>query len=207
MKTLYLGLDPSRFPCLGTLLHYPVIRTERIQGADFVKAQELWPEFTHVVFTSQTTVSYWDLDLRGKTAIAIGEPTRDALLLRHPQPLLSPKATQEGVIELLQTLDLRGAFVFLPCSSRSRSCLTDFLSRSNIVFFRLDLYDTFCQKLEPVPDLDEFDEIVFTSPSTVEGFLRIYGQFPANKKLTSIGPITESALCALKNRLSIISSF
>jgi uroporphyrinogen-III synthase len=194
MKTLYLGLDPSRFPYSGTLFHYPVIRTERIEGADFFTAQELWPDVTHVIFTSQTAVSYWDLDLRGKTAIAIGEPTRDALLIRHPQPLLAPKATQEGVIELLQTLDLQTAFLFLPHSSRARKKLTDFLQMSRLHFFSLNLYDTLFQKVEPVPNLDDFDEIVFTSPSTVEGFLRIYGQLPVGKQLTPIGPITAQAL-------------
>ena len=82
-------------------------------------------------------------------------------------------------------------YFFLPHSKRARPALSDYFKQHHIPFFALDLYDTIFQKLEPVPNLDDFDEILFTSPSTVEGFLRIYGQLPIHKKLTSIGPITD----------------
>lgn len=194
MKTLYLGLDPKNFPCSGTLVHYPVICTARIESNDLQRALDLWPTFTHVVFTSQTAVKYWENDLKGKIVIAIGEATAGSVQKRGIEPLVAPHATQEGVIELLRTMDLSQAFLFLPKSSRSRGNLTHFLESNKIPFFGFDLYETCLQKPQPVPDLSEIDEIVFTSPSTVAGFLAIYGKIPVGKKLISIGPITEKAV-------------
>lgn len=194
MKTLYLGLDPKNFLCSGILIHYPVIRTVPIESSDRNQAIRLWPEFTHVIYTSQTAVKYWENDLKGKIVIAIGEATADSLRKRGVEPLVAPQSTQEGVIALLRTLNLESAFLFLPRSSRSRATLSDFLQFNGISFFGLDLYETCLQKLQPVPELCEIDEIVFTSPSTVAGFLAIYGTIPVDKKLTSIGPITEKTL-------------
>ncbi len=131
----------------------------------------------------------WDKEL-----IAIGPETAKSL---PKTSLIAKEATQEGIIELIKKM--RSGFFLLPKSKRARPLLTDFMKRENIRFFALDLYDTHFQKLEPVPDLDDFGEIVFTSPSTVEGFIRIYGKLPSNKKLTAIGPITEREL--EKNRI------
>ncbi len=193
MRVLYLGLDPKNLPCV----HYPVIRTEKIEGAALREARALWPQFTHVIFTSQTAVGYWEEDLQGKTLIAIGEATGEAIRKRGGKVIVAREATQEGVIELLQGMDLTGAFLFMPRSKKARPNLVEFLKSYR--FFVLDLYDTVFQMLEPVPKLEEFDEIVFTSPSTVEGFFRIYEKIPPKIKLTAIGPITRARLLLTHN--------
>lgn len=180
-KILYLGLRPK----VGTF-HYPVIRTEPLVTC--LPAE--WPLFTHIIFTSQTTVEYWPGPW-DKAMIAIGDATASALKKRGVEPLIAPFATQEGVIELIK--GIKGHF-FIPRSRLARSALTDYMKENQIPHCTLDLYDTHFQKLEPIPNLDDFDEIVFTSPSTVEGFLRIYGSLPREKKLTAIGPITQKAL-------------
>lgn len=186
---LYLGLSPP-----PGVVHYPVIRTEKLDTPELQRAKELWTSFTHVIFTSQSAVRYWDLPLDGKTVIAIGDATASALSVPS---LLAPEATQEGVIALLETLDLRNAYLILPHSKRSRPNLERYLIEKGISHFILDLYDTVFQKPLPVPDLSLFDEIVFTSPSTVEGFLQIYGKLPLDKKLTPIGPVTEKKIMDL----------
>lgn len=178
---LYLGLRPKP----GTF-HYPVIRTALLP----VGATADWARFTHIIFTSQTAVEYWPGPW-DKEIIAIGEATAEVLRSKGIEPRVAPFATQEGVIELIQ--EIKGSF-FIPRSRLARSTLTDYMEENRIPYTALDLYDTYFQKLEPVPNLDDFDEIVFTSPSTVEGFLRIYGKLPREKKLTAIGPITQKAL-------------
>jgi uroporphyrinogen-III synthase len=180
MRILYLGLNPKP----GTF-HYPVIRTVYCGQID--QALTLWSQFTHIIFTSQTTVHYWPGPW-DKPTIAIGPATAAALHAKGINPLIAPEATQEGIIALISGM---GGCFFLPRSKRARSTLTDFMREKGIPFFALDLYDTVSQKLEPVPNLDDFDEIIFTSPSTVEGFLQIYGKLPKDKKLTPIGPVTE----------------
>lgn len=195
---LYLGLDPSRYPQSRKLLHYPVIRTEKIHSESFLQAKVLWPQFTHVIFTSKTAVSYWfeEETGEGKIVIAVGKSTAEELEKRGIDPLVAKRETQEGVIELLETLDLRGAYIFWPRSKRARPVLESYLSHMR--YCALDLYDTVLQKPEPVPDLREVDEIVFTSPSTVRGFLAIYGFLPKNKTLRAIGPVTRESMDSLQ---------
>lgn len=190
---LYLGLDPSRYLHTKPLLHYPVIRTEKISSDKLFQVKTLWPKFTHVIFTSQTAVRYWfeEFLLFDKTAIAVGNATAFLLEKLGISPIVAQEETQEGVIALLETIDLKGAFILWPRSKQARPVLEQYLGDSHFI---LDLYDTFLQRLEPVPDLNEIEEIVFTSPSTVRGFLAIYGSLPTNKILTGIGPVTRRAM-------------
>jgi uroporphyrinogen-III synthase len=143
-----------------------------------------------VIFTSQTTVHYWPGPW-DKIAIATGPFTAEALRKKGVDPLVAKKSTQEGIIDLIAEMD---GYFFLPRSKLARPILSDYFTRKKVPFYSLDLYDIVFQKLEPIPNLDDFDEIVFTSPSTVEGFLQIFGKIPKDKKLTTIGPITEKAL-------------
>lgn len=178
---LYLGLRAK-----PGVFHYPVIRTERC--GLFEQALTLWPQFTHIIFTSQTTVEYWPGPW-DKKIFAIGKETAKVLEQKGLKPQIAPYPTQEGIMEMIQE-----GYFFLPHSKRARPDLIRFFQEKKIPFFSLELYDTHFQCLKPIPNLDEFEEIVFTSPSTVEGFLRIYHKLPHNKKLTAIGPITERVL-------------
>lgn len=195
--TLYLGLDPSRYPFEVT--HYPVIRTEKIVSEELVKAFQSWPDFTHVIFTSRTAVSYWFeeyplLKNDSKVWIAVGASTGAGLKSLGIDPLVAREETQEGVISLLSTLDLKKSFVFMPRSKKSRPKIIDYLHLQNTRYLSLDLYDTFPQKKMPAPLLENFEKIVFTSPSTVYAFLEIYGSLPKDKCLIAIGPVTQKTL-------------
>lgn len=189
-SVLYLGLDPSRWVTNLPIIHYPVICIKPRSEAFLCH-----PESTHILFTSRSAVRYWNV-FEGKVLLAVGEATAELLRQKGFSPLVAPQATQEGMIELLKSLDLRGSYLIWPRSARARDVLTTYLQslNSSTRIAIIDLYETSYQKLEPVPCLDEIEEIVFTSPSTVEGFLRIYGSLPKDKQLTAIGPITSSYL-------------
>jgi uroporphyrinogen-III synthase len=196
MPVLYLGIDAP-----PNVVHYPVIRTERIDSPELAHALSIWDQCTHVIFTSKNSVRYWSGELFGKTAIAIGEATAREIRRRGLEPLLAPWATQEGVIALLATLDLRESFVLYPRSKLARPHLKRFLVEQKIPHYAFDLYDTLPQKLEPLPDLSQFDEIVFTSPSTVHAFFQIFPSVPRRIALTPIGPITKRVLKDMAFRL------
>ena len=87
----------------------------------------------------------------------------------------------------------------MPRSSLSRPILVNFFQQRYILYQACDLYDTVAQALEPKPNLDEVEEIVFTSPSTVSAFLEIFGSLPKGKKLIAIGPVTEQVLLSRKS--------
>jgi uroporphyrinogen-III synthase len=103
------------------------------------------------------------------------------------------------MIEMLETMDLEGALIGWPRSSKARTVLGDYLSRRGVSLLSIDLYEPVMQRLEPVTVLATFDEIVFTSSSTVDAFLEIFGSIPWDKKIVSLGPITAKRLGSTSN--------
>ena len=189
-KVLYVGLDPTRYIAANKadvlVVHCPIIQTKSNQ----VKLSD-WSEITHVLFTSPSAVNYWHFPLEGKTIISIGLATSAALPVTS---LIAPFATQEGVIALLETIDLTNAYLLWPKSSKSRPLLIEYLQKRQIRFRAIDLYETSVCSPEMLPNLADFEEIVFTSPSTVAAFVQIFGPLPSDKQLTAIGPITRKAI-------------
>lgn len=177
---------------MGECDHYPVIALrKRRQKAFCPHLKILWPSFTHIVVTSQTTVDFWDGPW-DKKVIAIGEKTAFALRRKGIDPLIAPFSTQEGIIELVKTIP-RGCF-FYPKSQRARKTLQTFFRKKTIPFFALDLYETISWKKGPLPNLQSYDKVFFTSPSTVRGFFDAFGFLPEREKTLAIGPITREAL-------------
>jgi uroporphyrinogen-III synthase len=195
-KILYLGTNPPASPPQGIVVHYPVLRLAPRLIPDHI-LDDL-PEFTHVIFTSKNSVAiFFDQvkELKNKIVVAIGQATADTLSRYHTPPnLICEEERQEGIIQLLRPLDLDDAYILFPRSSLARHLLENFFQERGIRHQVVDLYDTLSQKPGPVPNLEEFDEIVFTSPSTVHAFLEIFSELPKGKRLTPLGPITAEAL-------------
>ena len=130
--------------------------------------------------------------LKGKKILAIGRGTEETV--GYDCFAVSSLETQEGMIELIKTIDLQESYMLYPRSSKARPLLAEYLKETGIQHQICDLYETVYLKPEPIPALEDFEEIVFTSPSTVKAFLALYGSIPKNKKITCIGPITEQAI-------------
>ncbi|NGX45346.1 MAG: hypothetical protein K940chlam2_00495 [Chlamydiae bacterium] len=199
-RILYLGSDPSHFSPEGELTHYPLIKIVPCAAKNLFAN---WLRCTHLILTSKHGVRLFAERLRsgrkktlGKEIIAVGQVTAYALEKEGLRAtLVSREETQEGIISLLEKRPPRkSSYFLLPRSSRSRSVLTDYLKAAGYAFEAVDLYDTLLQKPGPIPDLNQFDEIVFTSPSTVKGFQALKLEIPVNMQLTAIGPVTEKVL-------------
>jgi uroporphyrinogen-III synthase len=178
------------------MTHYPVIRTILRVSLDEVLKQDV-EQCTHWLFTSPNAVRHWFrlvLSKHSANYIAVGAATAAALEKFGVRAMIAPFATQEGVIALLDTLDLGSARIGWPRSSRARPVLANYLTKRGLSFVGIDLYETVAQRVEPVPDLRLFDEIVFTSPSTVDAFFEIFGHIPSGKKIVAIGPVTADRL-------------
>lgn len=205
-KILYLGTDLSFFSTTKPVIHYPVIflsaKSSQDDRVQFCLKQ--LNEFTHCLCTSKNSVRLLFslsrelfLDpvesLRGK-CLSIGPSTSQVLRENGVEPLKeSSLSTQEGMIEEIGPVLLGSSYVFYPRSSRARPFLSSYLQNLKIRHEVLDLYDTLFQVPVPIPSLEEIEEIVFTSPSTVEGFFNIYSSIPEGIKITFQGPVTQEA--------------
>jgi len=197
-KVLYLGTDPSSYLHIEGLVHYPIIKTVPLPIPAHILDD--MDDYTHVLFTSKNAVAIFlqtfkNPDLKKKKLIAIGKSTAAKLAQeRYAPDFVAPEESQEGVIDLLRPQDLSEAYILYPRSSLARKKLENFLIEQGVRHQICDLYETVFQKPEPVPDLNGFSEIIFTSPSTVKSFRALFGAIPSGKKLTCIGPITEEEL-------------
>jgi uroporphyrinogen-III synthase len=195
---LYLGTDPENCE-LKDLIHYPIIKTIPLEIPSHL--WEDFAEYTHILLTSKNAVAIFLSQLKDKEAlqdkkiIAIGKSTAAKLTGEGFAPhLIAEDESQEGMIELLKTLDLHDAYIFYPRSSLARKKLEHYMVGIGVRHQICDLYETVFQKPEPSPDFSKIDEIIFTSPSTVKGFIAAFGAIPSDQKLTCIGPITEEEL-------------
>ncbi len=182
-KTLYLGLDPSRYP--HPVVHHPLIEIVERKQLFFDRAAN----YDYTIFTSRSAVAIFakHTDYRPR-CIVVGKGTEELALEKGFEVAKRAVLEQgEGVLAILENLE--GSF-FFPHSSKARPLLLDYLKEREAFCF--PAYDTvFCKKKI---DLTPFDALVFTSPSTVEAFCALYGKLPEDKKLIAIGPITEKAL-------------
>lgn len=129
-NVLYLGLDPSHFETLGQIVHYPVIKIKPRKVS--FKNLNL---YSHIIFTSKTAVKLFfqnvaKENIKGKVLIAVGEITAWYLKEQGFQPqLIAEEETQEGIISLLEKINLEKVFILLPRSSIARPILDDYLKR------------------------------------------------------------------------------
>lgn len=209
-KVLYLGLEVSQKFQGAEITHYPIIRiVPRDAHSEEIQAsfQEI-AAYTHLIFTSKSAVdiffkfrSQFNIDLcclLEKNFIAVGVATASSLQKHGVQSIkVASEETAEGVVQLLRTMPLDDAYLLWPCSAMARSVLTDFFHERRIKFRKCIFYDTVLHQPYSPPNLDQFDEIIFTSPSTVDAFLKIYGSFPQHANLRAIGPITQEHLMRL----------
>ena len=199
-KILYVGLNPSE-----GVVHLPLIEVvpRSFDRLEIAAAFRDMSKYTHIIFTSQSGVECFFECLKyhgykkveGKEILAVGKATAQKLKEGGVEsPLVATEETQEGIIDLLAGEDLDRAYVLLPQSSRARPILSRALLLRGARLCVCPLYDTRVKVPPTVPDLETFNEIIFTSPSTVEAFIEIFGPLPRDKRLTSIGPVTENKL-------------
>jgi len=215
-RILYLGLDPFHYADgadgangvdRGLITHWPIIRIAPIPFSDPTIQQALadFEIYTHVIMTSKTSVSILcdyliqhglNLDLwKKKSTIAVGKITAHQLKRFGITPnTIASDETAEGIIAELEKMPLKQANIFWPHSKKARPVIKDFLKEKKIPFLDCALYDTLYQAPLPHPNLSDYEEIVFTSPSTVEAFKQIFGALPKFARLTAIGPVTQKAL-------------
>lgn len=207
-KVLYLGTDPTLFKEEGKdIYHCPLIEVKPRDVEHFqIKHQlEDLPLYTHLLLTSKHAVhlliegllklGFSKEILDDKIFVAIGESTAKALQHYSLNVSLTPKlSTQEGMMDLLDTIDCEHAYFFYPRSSRARPTLSYYLRVRKLRHQVCDLYDTQMKGKEYLPSLETFDEVIFTSPSTVEAFFSNFCSLPSHLQIKAIGPITQQAL-------------
>jgi uroporphyrinogen-III synthase len=216
-RILYLGLDPTHYHASGEIIHWPIIQIvpRLLSEPAIYQALSNFENYSHVIVTSKSTVaillnylSQLKIDLHTwtqKITLAIGQVTAKHLKAYGIIPArIAQEETAEGIIQELKQLPLEQAHVFWPHSAQARSVIKDFLVAQGIQHTTCMLYNSKPQTSDTLPNLEHINEIVFTSPSTVEAFLHIFGTFPSHLELVAIGPVTDRFLKEKRHSLDLL---
>jgi uroporphyrinogen-III synthase len=165
------------------------------------------PEVTHVAVASRHAVEAFAAYLQRHAAVcpalarwvAVGPATAAAVQRAFPQatpPLLASPHTAEGLLQTLLSLPLPAHTTFLlPAAQQGRALLRDGLLARGLDVIWLPVYATHSEKsgAKPVTLPQVVHSVVFSSPSSVRGFLAQY-QMPQHAAVCSMGPSTSDAL-------------
>jgi uroporphyrinogen III methyltransferase/synthase len=199
---LFTGLSREKFFTPGKYEHVPLIKIKF--APDYTRFDRLLKGiagFDWVVFTSGFGVEYFfkrladvGLDSRslaGVSIAVIGRSTRQKLLVYALKPdLVSPIETSEGLISEFKRIKLKGKKIFLPQSLLSSKKLQEGLKKLGAKVETAVAYKNVIPDDLPELDLELFDEIVFTSPSTVKNFKKKYKRIPGYARIRCIGKVT-----------------
>jgi uroporphyrinogen-III synthase len=194
MTTLYTGAvcpDP-------TYLHTPLIEIVGLDDDSEIRtAAASLQTFDYLLFTSRFAVKYWAESGGGfdvKNIVSIGATTTAtlrkmevAVTIHQPQ-----KDDSYGVIDWFSTQE-RGR-VLIPRSNLALPIIPDGL---RALGFDVTTVTAYINRMPANPikvDLDDIDKIIFTSPSTIDNFVKLYGGIPKGKEIAARGVVTKARL-------------
>lgn len=206
-RVLFTGLAEERFFEKGrTYFHLPLIKIEPLPDyRGFDRDLKRIKVFDWLIFSSRYGVEYffrglqaigWDVRvLNGIKIAAVGNSTAQKLLTFGVRADLVPKQeSAEGLLKGLRKVNLEGKRVFFPRSDIADKGLTDGLKKLGAEVTAAVAYRNVMPQNLPEIDLRFFDEIYFTSPSTVRNFKKRYEKVPKGVKVRWIGEITKREL-------------
>ncbi|MFT3739914.1 MAG: uroporphyrinogen-III C-methyltransferase [Breznakibacter sp.] len=198
-RWLFTGLNPADFKEDGICVHSPMIAIRPLPLDErMVQALRGIAGFDRIVFTSRYAVQHFfdrlmevGLDARALSPVkitSIGRTTSKALrdkgILAPPEPA---EDSSQGLVEWFKQQTIAGEHILIPRSSLGLPVLPDGLTALGHQVTVLPVYDTVMPDNIIRHNLDDFDGVVFTSPSTIDNFIRFYGQLPPHLKVAARG--------------------
>ena len=191
MPTLYTGLTSPD----ANYIHTPLIEIVSVDDdTQLRRAIADIDSYDYVLFTSRYAAKYVGaLSVMHTRIVSIGRTTTKAL---HEIGIKEVSEVEEdnsyGVVSWFSSQS-RGR-VLIPRSNLALPIIPEGLRQLG---FEVDCVTAYINRMPEHPkkvNLDEIDRIVFTSPSTIDNFIRLYGALPEKKELVTRGPITEQHL-------------
>jgi uroporphyrinogen III methyltransferase/synthase len=201
---LVTGSNAEKYAYLGQVIHKPLIHLKPVDVFEF-EGKWLDKQYDYVIFTSRYTVQYFFHNLyktkqdarwfANKKIISIGRVTTAELENKGiiPDKQIWPESST-GIINWFRENKQQGQQLLIPRSDKSSSYIIQELKNEGHVIEAPIVYkNTMPVNAERV-DLQPIGIIVFTSPSTVENFLTLYGEFPQHVKIVARGEQTTKVL-------------
>jgi uroporphyrinogen III methyltransferase/synthase len=202
-RILYTGLSDERYFLKGTYFHLPLIEIKpAVNYRKFDREVKNIETYDWIVFSSRYGVDYFfeRLALSGQDArslaglkiAAVGGSTARKLLEYGILADLVPKLERAaGLLKAFRKRNLSGEKMLLPRSDIADKGLNEGLKKLGAQVVSVVAYKNVMPEDLPDLDLNFFDEIYFTSPSTVRNFKKRYKKIPRGVKVRWIGDVTK----------------
>ena len=187
-RTLYTGLvcpDP-------TYIHTPLLEIEPV---DFTAPDT--SRFDFILFTSRNAVGHWFAKTATQPSarvVSIGDTTTAALFahgISQVEQVDTPNSF--GVIDFFSKQP-RGQKILIPRSDIALPVIPDGLSKLGFDVTTLTVYRNVRPKDIRRVNLQNIQRVFFSSPSTIDRFIDLYGSLPGHIEYVSQGDITEKYL-------------
>ncbi len=204
--TLITGTTLPTAKLTGEEVHVPLIRVEKAAGENLYPVLKKIPLcYDWIIFTSRYGATYFfdiadeaGLDIRtlGRVKIAsVGPVTTAELKKFHIYPdLESPTGSAEGLVNYFRTAGISQKSILLPRSDKGLKFLSDELKALGNEVTDLPVYKNLINNGVELPELSQFRKILFSSPSAIEAFKKLYGNVPKGILLIAKGKTTENKL-------------
>jgi len=210
-KIIYTGIDPKGYLEGESIFHYPLI-SMKMRSVHTKEIEEVFAKiyaYSHILFTSGYAVrSFFHAmkelgipkeHLEPVFLLAIGRSTLKALELEGVYvAYVGSDETEEGVIRLLETLDLEEANILLPQTAVTKPKLIHYLVAKLVSYEVIILYDLIKERPYFEVNLSDFHKIVFTAPVSVDAFFEIFDDLPPYLEVHALGLMTR---CRVKTYL------
>lgn len=213
MRTLFTGITPDSLEALqarygADIIVTPLIEIVPIEDDTALRqACACLSDYDYLLFTSRHAVAAVVqctallAQFTGRL-VAIGGSTAAALRRAgFPETAQPEQDNSYGVIAWFEKQP-RGR-VLIPRSNLALALIPEGLRGLG---FEVDAITAYINRMPASPrkvDLNRIDRIVFTSPSTVDHFIRLYGVLPADKEYITRGPVTEQYLQTIINQQNL----
>ncbi|MDR1602364.1 MAG: uroporphyrinogen-III C-methyltransferase [Tannerella sp.] len=210
-NTLVTGTAYEKHAAHGRAVHIPLIKIQKQNNPALGQILlEGLKTFDWIVFTSRYGVRYFfelldetRFDIRAMASIRIastGRTTSAELYKHHLRPdVESSTGSAEGLIRHFVESRLSGLHILLPRSDRGLKHLPDALAACGNSVTDLPVYRNTPDGEAKTVDLSHFHRIIFSSPSCVEAFMRLYGELPPETLLAARGKTTLNTLKHILN--------
>ncbi len=205
-KVLVTGTDIEKYKHLGEIIHFPVIDLKPLDSYDeFDKVLSKVKDYHWIIFTSRFAVYYFFDRLKklGKDTryiadcqiISIGNITTKKLLEYGIVPDLQPKSESSiGIAQIVKEEKIKRRKILIPRSDIALNILPNKLKESGNEVTTVKAYKNILPEGISKIDLSEVDTVVFTSPSCVRNFMKIYENLPGHLKYIARGHETENEM-------------
>lgn len=211
---LHTGSEPATNAQASGVVSQPLIELVALadNGAVWAEIERL-DTYDWLIFTSRYAVQFFFEAMRqtGKDArllfglkiASIGAVTTNTLLQHGIVPDLQPaEDTSYGLIDAFRAAEIKPGRVLIPRSELALPIIPEGLKNLGWDVTALITYrNQMPCDLTPL-DLAPFDGVVFSSPSCVDNFVKLYGELPADKELIARGRVTQERIDALKQHVN-----